>query len=121
MAKIMIVDDSAVMRKNIRTALERGGHEIVAEASDGREVIPVYINHKPDIVTMDISMSSVNGIEALQQLLKTFPQAKVVMISAVGHKQQVLEAIKLGAKSYVVKPFEATKLLEIVGKVLLSP
>ncbi|MDF2671266.1 MAG: response regulator [Paenibacillus sp.] len=120
MAKIMIVDDSAVMRKNIRSALERGGHEIIAEAADGREVLPVYINHKPDIVTMDISMTSVDGVEALQTLMKSFPAAKVVMISAIGHKQQVLGAIKHGAKSYIVKPFEGPKLLEIVGKVLLT-
>ncbi len=120
MAKIMIVDDSAVMRKNIRTSLERGGHDIVAEAADGREVLAIYINNKPDLVTMDISMTSVNGIEALQGLLKSFPAAKVVMISAIGHKQQVLEAIKVGAKSYIVKPFDGPKLLEIVGKVLLT-
>lgn len=120
MAKIMIVDDSAVMRKNIRSALERAGHEIIAEASDGREVLPIYINHKPDLVTLDISMTSVDGIEALQILLKSFPAAKVVMISAMGHKQQVLEAIKHGAKSYIVKPFEGPKLAEIVEKVLCT-
>ncbi|MCR8634136.1 MULTISPECIES: response regulator [Paenibacillus] len=121
MATIMIVDDSAVMRKNIKVILERGGHEIVAEASDGREVLTRYINHRPDLVTMDISMVNVDGIEALQTLIRSFPTAKVVMISALGQKQQVLEAIKSGAKSYIVKPFEAEKMLQIIGKVLLAP
>lgn len=117
MAKFMIVDDSAVMRKNIRTILESDGHKVVAEAADGREVMVNYISSKPDIVTMDISMSSMNGIEALELLLKTHPNAKVVMVSAIGHKQQVLEAIRKGAKSYVVKPIERAKLLEIVNKI----
>ncbi|MNI19932.1 Chemotaxis protein CheY [compost metagenome] len=121
MAKILIVDDSAVMRRNIRIILERGGHEVVAEASDGREVLATYINHKPDLVTMDISMGNMDGIEALQILLKSFPQARVLMISALGQKQQVLEAIKSGAKSYLVKPFESAKLLEVVNKVVVSP
>ncbi|TBL75342.1 response regulator [Paenibacillus thalictri] len=120
MARVMIVDDSSVMRKNIRTILERGGHEVVAEAADGREVLPHYINLKPDLVTMDISMNHMDGIEALQSLVKSFPQAKVVMVSAMGQKQQVLEAIKHGAKSYIVKPFEAEKMLEIITKVSSS-
>jgi two-component system chemotaxis response regulator CheY len=117
MAKFLIVDDSAVMRKNIRSILESAGHEVVAEATDGQEVIVKYVSFKPDIVTMDITMGNMNGIEALQLLLKTYPTAKVIMVSAIGHKQQVLEAIKLGAKSYVVKPIEKARFLEIVNKV----
>ncbi|NHN30027.1 response regulator [Paenibacillus agricola] len=120
MATVMIVDDSTVMRRNIRIILERAGHEVVVEATDGREVLASYINHKPDLVTMDINMVNMDGIEALQILLKTFPQARVVMISAAGQKQQVLDAIKAGAKSYIVKPFQAERLLEIIGKVILA-
>lgn len=120
MGKILIVDDSAIMRKNIRTVVERGGHEVIAEASDGREVLTQYINHKPDLVTMDINMKSMDGIDALKVLIKTFPNAKVIMISAQGQKVQVLEAIKLGAKSYLVKPFEPDKLLEVIQKVLAT-
>ncbi|QJD84899.1 response regulator [Cohnella herbarum] len=117
MATFMIVDDSAVMRKNIRSMLESAGHEVVAEASDGREVLVNYVGSKPDIVTMDISMGNMNGIEALELLLKSYPTAKVIMVSAIGHKQQVLEAIKLGAKSYVVKPIEKARFLDIIDKV----
>lgn len=117
MATFLIVDDSSVMRKNIRTILEEAGHEVVAEATDGREVLASFINNKPDVVTLDISMGNVDGIVALQTLIRSFPQAKVVMVSAIGQKQQVLEAIKLGAKSYIVKPFERERFLEIVEKV----
>ncbi|TNJ62538.1 response regulator [Paenibacillus hemerocallicola] len=118
MAKILIVDDSSVMRKNIRTVLERAGHEVVGEASDGREVLTSYINLRPDLITLDISMPTMDGTDAIKTLLRSFPQAKVVMVSAIGQKQQVLDAIKLGAKSYIVKPFEADKLLEVVDKVV---
>ena len=116
LAKFLIVDDSAVMRRNIRNILEEVGHEVVFEAVDGREVLPAYINHKPDIVTMDISMPEVDGIEALKTLIHNFPNVKVIMISAMGQKQQVLEAIKLGAKSYLVKPIEKDKFLDIIAK-----
>lgn len=121
MAKILVVDDSGVMRKNIRTILERAGHEVVAEAADGREVLQNYIFYTPDIVTMDISMPHLDGIEALRNLLKVFPDARVVMISAIGQKPQVLEAIKAGAKSYLVKPIEGPALLSTIEKVLGLP
>jgi two-component system chemotaxis response regulator CheY len=120
-ANILIVDDSSVMRRNIKSILERGGHTVVAEASDGREVLATYINFKPDIVTMDINMLKVDGIQALQMLIKSFPNVKVIMISALGQKPQVLEAIKCGAKSYIVKPFDSAKLLEIVASVAGKP
>ncbi|MEI7026568.1 response regulator [Paenibacillus sp. y28] len=93
MAKIMIVDDSGVMRKNIRSILERAGHEIVAEAADGREVLQNYIYYTPDIITLDISMPMMDGIEALKNLIKVYPEAKVIIVSAMGQKMQVLEAI----------------------------
>src|SRR5690348_10433111 len=117
MSRFMIVDDSAAMRRIIRKLIEKVGHEVVFEAVDGREVLPAYINHKPDVVTMDISMPEVDGIEALRILLINFPKAKVIIISAIGQKQQVLEAIKHGAKSYVVKPIEEDKFMDIIAKI----
>jgi two-component system, chemotaxis family, chemotaxis protein CheY len=116
MARFLVVDDSVVMRKNIRNILEKAGHEVVAEAADGRDVLPAYVNNKPDLVTMDISMPITDGIDALKSLMKNFPDAKVVMVSALGQKAQVLEAIKLGAKSYIVKPIETDKFIEIIRK-----
>jgi two-component system chemotaxis response regulator CheY len=116
MARFLIVDDSSVMRKNIRHILEDAGHEVAAEAADGRDVLPAYVNSKPDLVTMDINMPIIDGIEALQTLMRNFPEARVIMVSALGQKAQVLEAIKLGAKSYVVKPIEVDKFLGIIKK-----
>lgn len=121
MKKVMIVDDSGVMRKNIRSVLEKGGYEVVGEAADGREVLQNYIFCSPDVVTMDISMPHMDGIEALKTLLKVYPQARVVMISAMGQKAQVLEAIRSGAKSYLVKPIEGPNLLSTIEKVLSLP
>lgn len=121
MAKVLVVDDSAVMRKSIRGILESAGHEVVGEAVDGKDVLIQYINCKPDIVTMDISMGDVSGIEALEILLKSYPAAKVVMVSAIGHKQQVLDAVRLGAKSYVVKPIDRPRFLDIIAKVDALP
>jgi two-component system chemotaxis response regulator CheY len=117
LARFLVVDDSAVMRRNIKNILETAGHEVAAEAADGRDVLPAYVNSKPDLVTMDISMPITDGIEALKTLVKNFPDAKVIMVSALGQKAQVLEAIKLGAKSYIIKPIESDKLLEIVRKI----
>lgn len=116
MARILVVDDSTVMRRNIKNVLEHAGHSVVGEAADGRDVLPAYVNCKPDLVTMDISMPIIDGLEALQTIMKNYPNAKVVMVSAMGQKAQVLEAIKLGAKSYVVKPIETDKFLEIIRK-----
>lgn len=120
MAKVLIVDDSGVMRKNIKSILERAGHEVVGEAADGRELLQNYIFHAPDLVTLDISMPHLDGIEALKGLLKVFPNAKVVMISAIGQKAQVLEAVKNGAKSYLVKPIDGSSLVKTIDKVLGS-
>jgi two-component system chemotaxis response regulator CheY len=117
-ARFLVVDDSSVMRKNIMRILADAGHEVVGECADGRDVLPSYVNLKPDIVTMDISMPITDGIEALKMLVKNFPEAKVIMVSALGQKAQVLEAIKSGAKSYIVKPIDKDKFIEIVNKVI---
>ncbi|QGQ94076.1 response regulator [Paenibacillus psychroresistens] len=118
MARFLVVDDSAVMRKNIKNILESAGHEVVAEAADGRDVLPAYVNSKPDVVTMDISMPVTDGIDALKLLVKNFPEAKVIMVSALGQKAQILEAIKHGAKSYIIKPIETDKFIEIIRKII---
>ena len=118
MARFLVVDDSTVMRKNIKNILEAAGHEVVSEAADGRDVLPAYVNTKPDFVTMDISMPVTDGIEALKTLVKNFPDAKVIMVSALGQKARVLEAIKLGAKSYIVKPIETDKFIEVIKKLI---
>jgi len=118
MARILIVDDSTVMRKNLRTILTSSGHEVVAEACDGKQAFILYTQYKPDLVTMDISMPNMSGVEAVGEIIKKDPAAKIIMISALNQKQMVFEALKNGAKHYIVKPIDPTILNGIVNSVL---
>lgn len=117
MKKVMIVDDTAFMRLALKTMLEKNGYEVVAEAVNGADAIKKYREHAPDIVTMDITMPEMTGIEALKVILQNDPQAKVVMISAMGQESFVKEAIVSGAKYFVVKPFKEDKVIETVSKI----
>lgn len=118
MAKILVVDDSIVMRKNLATILKSDGHVVVGEASNGRQAISQYEDLKPDIVTMDISMPIMSGVEAVQKIIESFPDAKIIMISAVNQKKMVFNAINSGAKHYIIKPIDAKKVLSVVNEVL---
>jgi len=105
MPKVLIVDDTAFMRKLLRNILFSGGFDIAGEAENGKQAVEMYKQLKPDIVTMDIVMPEMNGIEALKAIKKIDPNARVVMCTAVGQEQMVKAAIKLGAKGYIVNPF----------------
>ena len=120
MGKILIVDDTLFMRTLIKNILFSGGHAIVGEAGDGEEGIAKYKELKPDLVTMDIVMPKLNGIETLKAIKEFDPAAKIVMCTAVGQEQMVKLAIKNGAKGYIIKPFQAPKVLEEVKNVLAS-
>jgi len=120
MGRILIVDDTMFMRTLLKNILFSGGHEIVGEAADGTEAVAKYQDLKPDLVTMDIVMPKMNGIEALKEIKKMDPGARVVMCTAVGQEQMVKLAIKSGARGYVVKPFQAPKVLDEVKNVLAS-
>jgi two-component system, chemotaxis family, chemotaxis protein CheY len=120
MGKILIVDDTLFMRTLIKNILFAGGHSIAGEAGDGEEAIAKYKELRPDLVTMDIVMPKMNGIEALKGIKAFDPAAKVIMCTAVGQEQMVKLAIKSGARGYVVKPFQAPKVLEEVKNVLAS-
>lgn len=120
MGRILIVDDTLFMRTLLKNILFSGGHEIVGEAGDGKEAVTKYQDLKPDLVTMDIVMPNMNGIEALKEIKKIDAGAKVVMCTAVGQEQMVKLAIKSGARGYVVKPFQAPKVLDEVKNVLAS-
>ena len=120
MAKIMIVDDAAFMRTLLKNILFPKGYEIAGDAENGAVAIDKYKELKPDLVTMDIVMPNVNGIEALKQIKEFDPGAKVIMCTAVGQENMVRAAIMSGAKGYIVKPFQAPKVLEEVQKVLGS-
>jgi len=120
MGRILIVDDTLFMRTLLKNILFSGGHDIVGEAGDGDEAVVKYKELKPDLVTMDVVMPKVNGIEALKEIRAIDPNAKVVMCTAVGQEQMVKLAIKTGAKGYIVKPFQAPKVLEEINNVLGS-
>jgi len=113
MQKGIIVDDASIMR--LREILQKE-FSIVAEASNGEEALQMYNEHAPDFLTLDITMPQMNGLEALKGLLATHPEAKVVIVSAVGQKQIVFEALEMGAKDFIVKPFDAERVLKAVRR-----
>ena len=112
MKNVLIVDDSRTSRRILKDILERAGYNIVGEAINGKEGVEFYAKLLPDIVTMDITMPEMDGIEALRQIKKDFPDSKVVMITAAGQKDKMMEAVKLGAAEFVAKPFVEETVLE---------
>jgi two-component system, chemotaxis family, chemotaxis protein CheY len=118
MARVLVVDDAAFMRKLVTDALTSGGHEVVGEAGNGVEAVSQYQALKPEVTTLDITMPEKDGLSALKEIIALDPSAKVVMCSALGQEAKVLESIKLGAKDFVVKPFQPDRVLEAIGKAL---
>ena len=118
MAKILIVDDAAFMRMMIKDILTKNGYEVVAEAANGVEAVELYKSHQPDLVTMDITMPEMDGIEAVKQIKAVNPAAKVIMCSAMGQQSMVMDAIKAGANDFIVKTFQADRVLEAVKKIV---
>ncbi len=116
MKKILVVDDAAFMRLTIKTMLERNGYEVVGEAENGRKAIEMYKILKPEVVTMDITMPDMDGIEALGEIIKFDPKARVIMLSAMGQEVKIKEAIILGARGFIVKPFKEEYLLKALSK-----
>jgi two-component system chemotaxis response regulator CheY len=118
MARVLVVDDAAFMRKMVSDALTKGGHEVVGEAGDGIEAVARYQELRPEVTTLDITMPEKDGLAALREIIAIDPAARVVMCSALGQESKVLESIKLGARDFVVKPFQADRVNEAVGKAL---
>jgi two-component system, chemotaxis family, chemotaxis protein CheY len=118
MARVLVVDDAAFMRKMVSDALASGGHEIVGEAGDGVEAVARYQELRPEVTTLDITMPDKDGLQALREIIALDPGARVIMCSALGQESKVLESIKLGAKDFVVKPFPADRVLGAVEKAL---
>ena len=117
MAKILVTDDAAFMRMMLGNMLKEAGYE-VCEANNGRDMLQKYELEKPDLVTLDITMPELDGLDALKLLREKNPKAKVIMCSAMGQESMVLEAIRSGAYDFIVKPFEKSKVLGSVRKVL---
>lgn len=118
MAKILIVDDSIIMRKNLEFILKNSNHQIVGQATNGKQAVELYKECKPDLVTMDISMPFMSGTDAVSEIISIDPSAKIIMISAINQKQLVFEAIKKGAKHYIVKPIDAENVIKTIDSVL---
>lgn len=114
--KILVVDDAAFMRMMIKDILVKHGFEVVGEASNGAEAVVLFKELGPDLVTMDITMPEMDGITALKGIKKLDPDAKVIMCSAMGQQAMVLEAIQAGAKDFIVKPFQADRVIDAVKK-----
>lgn len=119
MARVMIVDDALMMRKTLRRMLEKIDCEIVEEAASGEQALLKYTQCSPDLVTMDLTMPGMGGLEAIRQLKEQAPEAKILVISALGQKHAVFEALQLGAKNYIVKPINEG-ILQSVVRLLLS-
>ncbi|WP_026893840.1 response regulator [Clostridiisalibacter paucivorans] len=115
---ILIVDDAAFMRMMIKDILSKNGYDILGEAENGAKAIEKYKELSPDLVIMDITMPEVDGIQAVKEIKKINNDAKIVMCSAMGQQAMVIEAIQAGAKDFIVKPFQADRVLEAVKKVL---
>ncbi len=115
MKNVLIVDDSRTSRRILKDILERAGYNVVYEAINGKEGVEQYRKLQPDIVTMDITMPEMDGIEALKNIKSEFPDAKVVMITAAGQKDKMMEAVKIGATEFVAKPFVEETVLEALA------
>ena len=115
---ILIVDDAAFMRMMVKDILTKGGYNVVGEAENGIVAVQKYAELKPDLVTLDITMPEMDGIQALKKIKEVDANANVIMCSAMGQQAMVIEAIQNGAKDFIVKPFQADRVLEAVKKVI---
>jgi two-component system chemotaxis response regulator CheY len=116
--RVLVVDDAAFMRMMIKDILTKNGYEVVGEAADGAQAVERYQELRPDLVTLDITMPEMDGIEALKRIRALDPNARVIMCSAMGQQAMVIDAIQAGAKDFIVKPFQADRVIEAVKKVL---
>ncbi|MFH1248390.1 MAG: response regulator [Candidatus Omnitrophota bacterium] len=122
-ARVLIVDDALFMRKMLSDILKKEGIEVCGEAENGKDAIMKYQQLKPELVTMDIVMPKVeeiDGIGAVREIIKADPQAKIIMVSAMGQHSLVVEAIQAGAKDFVTKPFQPSRVIEALKRVLGS-
>jgi len=118
MAKILIVDDSRTSRKMLRNILESSGHEIVDEAVNGQDGVQKFQALKPDVITLDITMPIVDGVEALKMIKALDPNSKVIMVTAAGQKNKMIDCIKAGANEFLTKPFDQQEILDVIAKMV---
>ncbi len=119
MATVLIVDDSKYLRLMISKILKKRGYDVVAEAETGSDAIEKYRQHMPNIVTMDIVMPKMNGLIAMKEILTLNPKANIVVVTALGHEPLVRQALKIGARDFVIKPFKVDQLVQAVENTLI--
>ncbi len=115
---VLICDDAIFMRRMISDILSQAGYQVVGEAANGLQAVEMYTNLRPDLVTMDIVMPDMGGIDAVREIMKVDPEARILMCSAMGQQALVIEAIEAGARDFIVKPFQPGRVLEAVQRVL---
>lgn len=118
MARVLVVDDAMFMRMTIKKMLEANGHSVAGEAGNGVEAVKKYMEIKPDVVLLDITMPEMNGVDALKRIKEADAKARVIICSAMGQQAMVAQAIQNGAKDFVVKPFEESRLVAAVNRVM---
>lgn len=116
--KVIIADDSIITVKKLLVLMEGLGHQVVATASTGREAIEAYRRHRPDLMTMDISMPDMDGMEATAHIVAEFPEARIMMVTSHGQERMVIDSLDAGAKGYVLKPVRIEKLSDMIAKVM---
>jgi len=116
MKRVLIVDDTEMMRMMIRMALETEGFEVVGEATDGEQAVVMYEELRPDVVTLDITMPNQDGIATCRKILQMDPQARVVMVTAMGQEDRIRAAVEAGARDFIVKPFDPARIISAVKK-----
>ncbi len=117
MKKVLVVDDAVFMRQSLKLILERNGYDVVGEAENGRVAIQKYQELKPDLITMDITMPEMSGIQAVSEIRKINPKIKIVMISALGQESHIREAVLMGAAGFLVKPFKEENIIKALSKI----
>jgi two-component system chemotaxis response regulator CheY len=115
---ILIADDLKFIKLVLRDLLEKAGFRVVGEASNGEEAVELYQDQRPDVVLMDITMPKLDGLAALKRILKIDPEAKVIMCSALGQQSLIVQALQLGAKDFIVKPFKEERVITAIKKIL---
>ncbi|CAH2713154.1 Chemotaxis protein CheY [Neobacillus rhizosphaerae] len=120
LAKILIVDDTKLMREKLNQIINKNNHEVAGEADNGNKAIQLYRELKPDLVTMDITMPEMSGLEATKVIRGEFPDARIIMCSAMGQHKIIVEAIEAGAKDFILKPFDDCQVIEAINRALKS-
>ncbi|RUL52191.1 MULTISPECIES: response regulator [Lysinibacillus] len=118
MPSVLIVDDALFMRVAVGNMFREWGFDVVGEAANGREAVELYREHQPDLVTMDITMPVMSGLDAVKEIIPEFPDANIIMITALGQQRIIVDAIEAGAKDFITKPFEQNQLKMVVNNIL---